>query len=339
MGVDEADFVYEYIIEPAIKDVLGDNCSDRELDNLAPGAITEKIIQKINTYDYSIVDITGGNPNVFYELGVRHALRKKTTIIMAKVNTIIPFDIGNYRVLEYNPFKFEISRETLTRTLREAEADKFRNDSLVSEVLGDYEIVFKNSHNEDMPLEYFMERIKKISVILKDKAMLKTSTNKNAKAFGYAPDAIIGISNGGMIFADILHRLNIYKQHKCAFFALWANRDHPGKYFQSNANAYMLKGFIEDVKRPPEEVRILLVDDNVSGGDTSKQAISFIREKTPGVHVRFLPLFFNREEIIERIEKDILWTHRAFNITREEILGFHFVNYQRFPYEKPISGH
>jgi hypothetical protein len=88
MGVDEADFVYENIIEPAIKDVLGENCSDRESDNLSPGAITEKIIQKIHTYDYSIVDITGGNPNVFYELGVRHAMRKKTTIIMAKVNTI-----------------------------------------------------------------------------------------------------------------------------------------------------------------------------------------------------------------------------------------------------------
>jgi hypoxanthine-guanine phosphoribosyltransferase len=223
--------------------------------------------------------------------------------------------------------------------MREAEEDKFRNDSLVSEVLGEYEIIFKNKNKDDMPLEYFMERIKKIALMLKDKAMLKASPNKATKAFGYAPDAIVGISNGGMVFADLLHRANIYKQHKCAFYSLWASRDHPGKYFHSNANECMLKGIMEDVKKPAEDVRLLLVDDNVSGGDTSKQAITFIRDKIPGVHVRFLPLFFNREDILDRIETDILWTHRAFNIGREDILGLHFVNYQRFPYDKPISGH
>ncbi len=65
-GEIEANFVYDYIIEPAVNAVLGEGSADRESDSLAPGAITPKIIQKLNDCDFAVVDITGGNPNVFF---------------------------------------------------------------------------------------------------------------------------------------------------------------------------------------------------------------------------------------------------------------------------------
>lgn len=336
---DEANFVYTHIIEPAVESVFGEGSSDRESDSLEPGAITDKIIQKLNEYDFAVVDITGGNPNVFYELGVRHALRTKTTVIMKQKTTNIPFDIGNYRVLDYTPFRFEEARDSLIDILSESTEDKFRNDSLVVDVLGDYEIVFKNKPSPDrMPWEYYLEKIERISAILKTAHSAKP-TIKPGPGSKYSPDAIIGISNGGMIFADFLHRARIYKADECRFLSLWANRDHPGRYFSYKSNELLLRGFIEDTKKEEKEIRVLLVDDNVSGGDTSKQAIDFITSNSKIVHVRFMPLFFNRKEILSRIYDNLIWTHHAFQYKEPDIMSLHFVTYQNFPYDKAISGH
>jgi len=368
-GEVEAEFVYNYIIKPAIDKVLGEhelvgltnnsetsaspveavlreapiagevavepgNFADRETDNLEPGAITANIIQKIHDYDFAIVDISGGNPNVFYELGVRHSLRKKTTIIMRQKTTPIPFDIGNYRVLDYSPFKFEDARGNLENILRRACSNKVQNDSLVVDVLGDYELIYKAKPSHDrMPWEFYFKTIGRISNIL------RTSHNEQTPTKKYSPDAVLGISNGGMIFADYLHRSNIYKPSECQFLSLWANRSKAGQYFSCKANDMLLKGIIEDAKKEADQVRLLLVDDNVSGGDTSQLAFNFIKDRHEGVDVRFLPLFFNRDDILPKISEYILWTHQAFRYTDEDILNLHHVPYRDFPYNKRVSGH
>src|ERR1043166_10028507 len=46
------------------------------------GAITRDVVQWLATADLVIVDLTDLNPNVFYELGVRHALRANGTIMI-----------------------------------------------------------------------------------------------------------------------------------------------------------------------------------------------------------------------------------------------------------------
>ncbi len=66
-----------------------------------------------------IVDCTGRNPNVFYELGIAHTLGRKTVLITQTMEDI-PFDVRSYRVIEYQytppgMAKFE---ETLTKTLQ-----------------------------------------------------------------------------------------------------------------------------------------------------------------------------------------------------------------------------
>jgi hypoxanthine phosphoribosyltransferase len=332
-GEVEADFVFNNIIEPAINAVLGSGSADRESDSLEPGAITPKIIQKLNEYDFAIVDITGGNPNVFFELGVRHSLRRKTTIILRQKTTAIPFDIGNYRVLDYTPFKFEEARNSLEEIIRRSIGDKSGNDSSVVDVLGDYDIVFKAKTSQDRMLwEYYFKTIERISRILKAAHEEKDPQKK------YSPDAIIGISNGGMIFADYLHRSSIYKPEECQFVSLWANRDRPGRYFTYKSNELLLEGLIKDTNKAPSDVRLLLVDDNVSGGDTSKLAIQFIKNYSNDIHVRFLPMFFNREDILPRIYDHLLWSHHAFRYPERDITNLHFVNYRYFPYDKSISG-
>lgn len=67
----------------------------------APGAITSDIITRIMHSDYVLADVTYANPNVFYELGLRHACRLGTLIVRDKDGPETPFDIAHLRHYEY----------------------------------------------------------------------------------------------------------------------------------------------------------------------------------------------------------------------------------------------
>jgi hypothetical protein len=71
-------------------------------DDIAlPGTITTDIITRLMHSDYVVADVTYPNPNVFYELGLRHACRIGTIIIKDKAGPSVPFDIAHLRHVEY----------------------------------------------------------------------------------------------------------------------------------------------------------------------------------------------------------------------------------------------
>lgn len=65
------------------------------------GIAMNTIFEKIENADLVIADITGGNPNVFYELAIRHAT-KRPTVVIAQEGTKIPFDINGVNVVFYD---------------------------------------------------------------------------------------------------------------------------------------------------------------------------------------------------------------------------------------------
>lgn len=67
----------------------------------APGNITKEIIHALAESDMVIADLTDTNANVFFELGVRHALKKSGTVHVIESSHQLPFDVGQYRVIEY----------------------------------------------------------------------------------------------------------------------------------------------------------------------------------------------------------------------------------------------
>lgn len=69
-----------------------------DLDNQQ--SILKDIVIGIANADVIIADVTGLNPNVFYELGLCHALNKKVMLITQDISEL-PFDIKSYRVDEY----------------------------------------------------------------------------------------------------------------------------------------------------------------------------------------------------------------------------------------------
>ena len=63
--------------------------------------IINRIYNQIQKADIIISDMTGKNPNVFYETGYAHALKKKV-ILLVEDKRDIPFDLEHYTHLEYN---------------------------------------------------------------------------------------------------------------------------------------------------------------------------------------------------------------------------------------------
>ena len=64
----------------------------KRVDEVAIGSITKNILQYIFYSKAIIADLTDSNPNVFYELGVAHAIGRKTILITQEER--IPFDIS-----------------------------------------------------------------------------------------------------------------------------------------------------------------------------------------------------------------------------------------------------
>lgn len=81
------------------------------------GIITNQVIQALFESSLVIADLTESNPNVFYELALRHACRKPF-IQMVHAGGRIPFDLQGVRTIEYNltdPDKLQTATITLSR--------------------------------------------------------------------------------------------------------------------------------------------------------------------------------------------------------------------------------
>jgi hypothetical protein len=70
-------------------------------EKAGPGIILQDIQREIEQAEIVIAEITPSNPNVFCELGYAHALGKPT-ILLARRESELPFDIRSFRVVFYN---------------------------------------------------------------------------------------------------------------------------------------------------------------------------------------------------------------------------------------------
>ncbi|KNB74163.1 hypothetical protein ADS79_07420 [Brevibacillus reuszeri] len=96
----------EGVIDAVIVPVLTKELGFKEQNILVahrmpnPGSINRQVISLILDADLVIANLTGLNPNVMYELAVRHAVRKPVVQICEK-DTRLPFDIAEERTIKY----------------------------------------------------------------------------------------------------------------------------------------------------------------------------------------------------------------------------------------------
>lgn len=93
------DAVYKQIIAPAVQEAGLDPI--RADEERVGGTIHKPMFERLMLCDYAVADITGANPNVFYELGIRHAMRPRSTVILFAEGTTLPFDIALLRGVPY----------------------------------------------------------------------------------------------------------------------------------------------------------------------------------------------------------------------------------------------
>ena len=109
------DKTYEQLIRPAC-DKASVNCF-RAIDANLTGSIDSIMYRWIYEADIVIADLSTLNANVFYELGVRHAQRPNTTIIIAEsvLMQTIPFDLSSFVIHQYEHGGEEISAKEQAR--------------------------------------------------------------------------------------------------------------------------------------------------------------------------------------------------------------------------------
>lgn len=95
----KTDGLIESVIKPVLLDANIDIIVPHEMS--APGPIGNAIINCILSCDLCIANLTGLNPNVMYEIAVRHAVNKPI-VYVAENGTVLPFDLVTERVIFYS---------------------------------------------------------------------------------------------------------------------------------------------------------------------------------------------------------------------------------------------
>ena len=96
----DLDKSYKAIIKPAAE-AAGYECT-RADEIQHSGNINVPMYQQLLNADVVIADVSTYNPNAFYELGVRHALKPYTTITIAEDKLVFPFDVGQIAIRKYH---------------------------------------------------------------------------------------------------------------------------------------------------------------------------------------------------------------------------------------------
>src|SRR4051812_38329003 len=129
-GGPDIDFnkIYATAIKPGI-DMAGMRPVRADEEQLG-GIIHKAMFERLLVCEYAVADLTTSNPNVMYELGVRHAARPRTTLTVYATSSPLPFDVRllrtqPYRLGERNVFPVDSAtelRDAVTRHLLELRA-------------------------------------------------------------------------------------------------------------------------------------------------------------------------------------------------------------------------
>jgi tetratricopeptide (TPR) repeat protein len=134
------DAVYRNVIAPAVEQAGLDPV--RADEERIGGTIHKPMFERLMLCHYAVADITGANPNVFYELGIRHALRPRSTVILFREGTVLPFDIVLVRGISYKtdgsgePIEAEPTIAGVAAQLREARSNP-HDDSPIFQLIDD----------------------------------------------------------------------------------------------------------------------------------------------------------------------------------------------------------
>jgi len=130
-----SDQILKHVIRPAAQECGYDTKRADEISE--PGIITSQVIQLIVNAPLVIADLTDRNPNVFYELAIRHALKKPLVQIIRK-GEALPFDVAATRTIAVDHHDLDsvaTAKKEIVKQIKAVEKDPSRMDTPVSVAL------------------------------------------------------------------------------------------------------------------------------------------------------------------------------------------------------------
>jgi hypothetical protein len=122
------DWVHKELIEPALTRVGLEGATTGLI--VEAGNIRDDVIHELVMADVVVADVSIHNANVFYELGIRHAVRNRATVLIRARIDEVPFDLKGERYLSYDQTAPAAEVPRLVQVLRETLANE-RVDSPV----------------------------------------------------------------------------------------------------------------------------------------------------------------------------------------------------------------
>lgn len=173
------DVVYRELVKPAIdKAGLESLRADEEMTG---GIIHKPMFERLILCEYAVADLTTANANVFYELGLRHAVRPWSTILLfAEGGEQLPFDVRPLRAMPYHlttggvPTDIETIKATLVERLQNAKSAQ--NTAIDSPI---YQLVEGFPDIQRIKTDVFRDRIR-YSAELKEQIAVARKQGKDA---------------------------------------------------------------------------------------------------------------------------------------------------------------
>lgn len=145
----KSDQLYKHIIQPVCE-----SCGfiAERVDHMNDvGSIPQLILDNLESADLVIADITGHNPNVFFEMGFR-ARNKKPMIHMRKHDEPLPFDIASIRALDYDLTDLDSVESTKDRLEKSINGFSYAHSDDSDKNFSDY--AYDNIAAQILPIQY-----------------------------------------------------------------------------------------------------------------------------------------------------------------------------------------
>lgn len=140
------------------------------------GSINRQIVTRIIEDDLNIVNLTGLNPNVMYELAIRHSVGKPV-IIIAEEGTVLPFDIYDQRTIFYKDNM--LGAVQLRENLIEVVSEVFQSseiDNPVIKIIKENSVLNQVQELDGNSVKIIFNRLESI-----ERSISRISSHKNKK--------------------------------------------------------------------------------------------------------------------------------------------------------------
>ena len=239
------------IIDAAIKPALSDKYEVQAAHHISkPGSITKQVIEAIYYAKLVVANLTGRNPNVMYELALRHAIGKPVIMIVER-GTPVPSDIIMQRVVLYsNDAKGVLE---LQADLKKAESEIVFGEKSgpIVEVLGDIShdaemlknVAAKDSESRE-PLEYIMRRLDRIEGSINAKETVSQNVLTNVM-FTFECEAVDEKKDSRRVYSSLSKLINVSGCEMTAFDVgentIYIGVRGPKKYIDGDLNIDIFK--------------------------------------------------------------------------------------------------